>query len=66
MERKVKKRYIRPDFELLECEVAVLGDIWSNNTGNGEGNVNNDDPENTDELSRQGGFMDFEESDYDY
>lgn len=58
MERKVKKKYIHPEIEVLEAEMHQL--CLS---------VNSDpehpaDPE--DELSRKSGFSDFEESDYDY
>ncbi len=62
MDRKEKKKYIRPDVEILEAEMKLL-DTMSLPKGN---NTDVGEVTPSDELSRQDGFSDFEESDYDY
>lgn len=62
MEIKVKKRYIRPEVESLDMDTYVICDGWSVNKG--KGTVDEDDE--FESSSRQGDFMDLEESDYDY
>ncbi len=61
MEIKEKKKYVRPESELLETEFTILLETISLNVGGGGSGGGTGH-----ELSRQNDFTDFEDSDYDY